>query len=85
MVMHPKFAVLEKLDVKEIEIDIELGQAKWRYTVMGNMREEKEKRQNRKQQRSETGIGDTPQTPENNTNQEEEDRKRRRVEAGQPR
>ena len=58
MVMHPKFAVLEKLDVKEIEIDIELGQAKWRYTVMGHMIDEKDKRKCRERERNETGIGD---------------------------
>jgi hypothetical protein len=71
--------VLEKLDIQEIEIDIKLGQSKWRYTVMGNMREEKEKRQNRKQRRNETGIGDTPQTPKTDTNQEEEERKRKKA------
>ena len=68
--------MLEKLDVKEIEIDIELGTAKWRYTVMGYMRDEKEKRESRERERNETGIGDTSQTPGTNTNQDEEEERK---------
>ena len=54
-------------------IDIELGQAKWRYTVMGHMIDEKDKRKCRERERNETGIGEKSQTPGTNTSQDEED------------
>ena len=53
---HPKYAILEHLDIKEIEVDIELGQSKWRYSMMSRLREEKEQRE--KAKREDTGIGE---------------------------
>ena len=45
---HPKFALLENLRIEDLELDLELGFGKFRYTVNGEIQEKRERRERRK-------------------------------------
>ena len=51
---HPKFALLENLRIEDLELDLELGFGKFRYTVNGEIQEKRE----REREKEKTGIGD---------------------------